>query len=118
MYPDLRYYYGVDLVDVIEGRGPAPSLVLALIGRLPDTSLTIALAAGGREHFGWGIDRHMAADAYDATRDNTLATGNWAKGKQPKFPLWPRPKTKPSKTTSDAKPRTSVKDIYKKFQKR
>ena len=52
---------------------------------LPDTSLTAALASGGREHYGWGVDRHLAADTYDALNLNTRATGNWRK-KPPDLP--------------------------------
>lgn len=78
---------------MIEGRGPSPSLALLLVQRLPDTSLTTALASGGREHFGWGIDRHLRADLFDAMNLNTRATGNWGK-KAPKFPAWPRPNRK------------------------
>lgn len=84
--------------------------------RLPDTSLTTALASGGREHFGWGVDRHMAADIFDALNTNTRATGQWEKGKVPKFPRWPRPSDKP-KHTGPAKP-ASVRDLYKKFARR
>jgi hypothetical protein len=76
---------------VIAGRGPAPSLVLALVQRLPDTSLTVALASGGRSHFGWGVDRHIQVDLFDALNQNTRATGNWARGKVPTLPPWPRP---------------------------
>jgi hypothetical protein len=102
---------------VIAGRGPSPALVIALIQRLPDTSLTIALASGGREHLGWGIDRHMQADIFDAINQNTRATGQWGKGKAPKIPAWPRPK--PAKNTAGAEGkkgrRVSVADLYNKF---
>jgi hypothetical protein len=116
LYPDLRFFYGVDLVDVIEGRGPAPALVILLAQRLPDTSLTVALASGGREHFGWGVDRHLAADLFDAVNLNTRATGNWAKGKAPTFPHFPRPASKAAKP-EDRKP-VSVAEIYQRFQRR
>jgi len=97
---------------VIEGRGLSPSLVLLLIQRLPDTSLTTALASGGREHFGWGQDRHLTADLFDAINQNTRATGNWKKGKAPKIPLWPRPRVKPDATE---KPTPKVADLWKRF---
>lgn len=64
VYPDLKFYYGIDLVDVIQGRGPAPSLVWSCVQRLPDDSLTAALMRGGREHFGWGEQRHLMADQF------------------------------------------------------
>ena len=105
---------------MIAGRGPSPALVNLLVQRLPDTSLTVALASGGRDHFGWGIDRHMTADIYDALNQNTRATGQWGKGKAPKFPPWPRPKAPKKKESSKGKParRISVADIYKKFTTR
>ncbi|MFC4089357.1 hypothetical protein [Micromonospora sp. GCM10011541] len=106
-------------MDVIEGRGPSPALVLAYAQRLPDTSLTVALASGGRDHFGWGQDRLLLADLFDAINTNTRATGNWAKGKTPKFPEYPRPKSKPEATGSDKQKKpVSVADIYRKFQRR
>lgn len=103
------FYYGIDLVDVIEGRGPSPRLVIALVQRLPDTSLTAALASGGRDHFGWGADRHIAADLFDAMNQNTRACGNWGK-KPPKIDARPRP----GKGKKSKKP-TSVVDIFKRL---
>jgi hypothetical protein len=112
----LRFHYGIDLVDVIECRGPAPSLVLALVQRLPDTSMTVALANGGIHHFGWGLDRHMAADTYDAINQQTRATGNWGK-KPPTFPEWPRPSDKP-KSAPAPKKRVSVADLHARISRR
>jgi hypothetical protein len=101
---------------VIEGRGPAPTLVLQLVQRLPDTSLTVALATGGRDHFGWGLDRHIAVDLFDALNANTRATGNWAKGKAPKIKPWPRPKRRaPKKETRGP---VKLKDLFNRFQRR
>ncbi|MFJ6183768.1 hypothetical protein [Streptomyces sp. NPDC092295] len=106
-------------MDVIEGRGPSPFFVMALVRRLPDTSLTVALASGGREHFGWGVDRHMKADIFDALNQNTRATGQWGKGKAPKFKPWPRPAATKKKQADSKKPgRISVADIYKRFTTR
>lgn len=104
-------------MDVIEGRGPSPYFVMTLVRRLPDTSLTVALASGGRDQFGWGVDRHLAADLFDALNQNTRATGQWGKGKAPKFKPWPRPSAKKKKAGPDTKPgrRVSVAEIYKKF---
>lgn len=101
----------MNLVDVIEGRGPSPSLVSLLLQRLPDTSLTTALVAGGRENFGWGVDRHIATDTYDALNQNTRATGNWKK--PPTIPLWPRPTHKAKR----AKAKT-VKALYGLMQRK
>jgi len=88
-------------------------LVLLYAQRLPDTSLTVALASGGRDHFGWGIDRHMLADVFDAINANTKATGNWGRGKTPKLPQWPRPTGKKKKP--EKKKPVSVADIFKRF---
>ncbi|MEU6056986.1 hypothetical protein [Streptomyces sp. NPDC047097] len=103
---------------MVDGRGPAPALVLRLVQRLPDTSLTFALAAGGRSHFGWGIDRHLAADLYDALNQNTRATGQWGKKGAPKLPEYPRPKAKTKSATKAVKKRRSVAEIYQQFTAR
>lgn len=87
-------FFDIDLVDVVEGRGPAPVLVIAAVQALPDYSLTAALSAGGRDHYGWGVDRHLLANLYDAINLNTRACGNWGKGKAPKLDPFPRPKSK------------------------
>ncbi|MFG1602845.1 hypothetical protein [Actinoplanes sp. NPDC049265] len=100
---------------MIAGDGPAPSLVLALAQRLPDTSLTVALASGGRQHFGWGVDRHLIADLYDALNQNTRATGHWAKGKVPTLPAWPRPS---SQAKPERKKPVTVAELYQRFQRR
>lgn len=89
-----------------------------MVQRLPDTSLTVALQQGGRDHFEWGVDRHMAADMYDAINVGTRATGNWAKGKVPEFPPYPRPKAKKQKKNGSADKRVSVADLYKRLNKR
>ena len=118
IYADLRFYYQIDLVDVIEGRGPSPLLVISLLLRLPDTSMTSALAMGGRRFFGWGMDRNLLAATYDAINANTRATGNWSKGKAPKIPAWPRP-DKNKSGNGEAKRPTTVADIYySKFMRR
>ena len=98
---------------MIAGRGPSPSLVLLLVQRLPDDSLTAALASGGREHFGWGQDRHLLADIFDALNQNTRATGNWGKKPAPKIPSWPRPES-----TSSEKKKVSVADLFGQFSSR
>jgi hypothetical protein len=88
------------------------------VQRLPDDSLTIALASGGRAHFGWGVDRHLLADLYDALNQNTRATGNWAKGKVPTFPAWPRPKARAATKVEPPKKKVTVADLWRKFQGR
>ncbi|GGK13237.1 hypothetical protein GCM10010124_02270 [Pilimelia terevasa] len=73
----------------------------------------MALASGGREHLGWGVDRHMAADLFDALNVNTRATGHWAKGKAPKLPAWPRPAKPETKHNGPV----SVADIYQRLRR-
>lgn len=94
---------------MIEGNGPAPLLVLSLVRGLPDTSMTHALASGGLEHLGWGVERWLAAETFNAIQENTRATGNWKK-EPPKFPRWPTPRDKKTKPKS-------VADIYSKFRR-
>lgn len=72
--------------------------------------MTAALASGGREYFGWGSERHMLADIFDAINLQTRATGNWQKGKAPKLPPFPRP----GRDKKPAKPVT-VADLHKRF---
>lgn len=86
-------------------------------GLPPGDSLTMALASGGRDHYGWSLDTHILAGVFDAVNGNTRATGNWGKGKAPKFPTWPRPKSKPE-GSSEAKRPVSVFDVWNKFQKK
>lgn len=113
MYADLRFYYGIDLVDVIEGRGPSPFFVLLLVQRLPDDSMTVALRQGGRQYFGWGQERYILADLYDALNLNTRATGHWEKNKVPKIAAYPRP----SASGTSGKPKATVASIYARMQK-
>ena len=76
--------------------------------------MTAALVNGGTDHFGWGTDRHMQADIFDAVNINTRVTGNWEK-KPPEFPMWPRPGAKLDKTETK---KVSVSDLYNKFTRR
>ncbi|MGL5825561.1 MAG: hypothetical protein ACRCYU_12235 [Nocardioides sp.] len=103
-------------MDVIEGRGPSPSLVLLLIQRLPDTSATMALRLGGWEHFGWGQDRHLRADVYDALNLNTRASGNWGRKSAPKIPAYKRPEP-PKKKKGKMSPAEMLQTLYARMQK-
>jgi hypothetical protein len=89
---------------------------MALVQRLPDDSMTTALANGGRKHFGWGTDRHLLADLYDAVNVNTRATGQWKKGSEPEFKPWPRPTRDESAPAK--KKRVTVADIYGRFTRK
>lgn len=88
-----------------------PTLLLSLLARLPDGSLTTALASGGRHLFGWTVDRFIAADLYDAINLGTTATGQW-KNKPPKIPPYPRPSA--PKVKKDPKSLT-IHDFYGQF---
>lgn len=79
--------------------------------------MTAALMHGGRQFFGWGTDRYMIADLYDAINVNTTATGNWKKGKHPDIPVWPRPSAEGSENKKDKK-KVSVRDVFNRFQAR
>lgn len=91
IYRDLKVLCGVELIDVIEGRGPNPSLVLWLILGLPDTSMLSAMRMGGLHYLGHGEDRELATQLFNALQLNTQATGNWSK-RPPELPTWPKPK--------------------------
>lgn len=94
----------------------APALVLMHIQRLPDDSLTSALRQGGWSHFGWGQDRHIFADVYDAIAFNTEATGHFEK--PPSLERWPRPKTKKQAAESEApKKKRTVRDLFQQLKK-
>lgn len=96
----------------MRGEGPDPVLVLAAVRALPDTSLTAALAAGGRDHYGWGVDRHMGAAIYDALMLLIRAAGHWGKKGPPKLPEYPRPKSKPRKSEA---PKVTVLDVFRRL---
>lgn len=112
IYPDLLFHYQVDLIDTVRGTGRSPAELILLIKRLPDTSAYRALQRGGWEHFGWGQERHMLADIYDALAYQTEVTGNWVDPKKVSLPRWPRPKAK-KRETGEKKP-ISVRDLWQK----
>ena len=106
---------------MIEGKGPAPLLVVSAVMGLPDESYTHALMRGGVEHKGWGQDRHMLADLIDSLNQNTRATGNWGK-RPPKIPSYPRPKRQPFSSSSKAGPtrgktKVTVAQLYAQMKK-
>lgn len=112
MYVDLLRYYGTDLVEVVRGNGPAPLLVLAQVRGIPDTGVTYALVRGDRDSIGWGMDRALMADLYDALNQNTRATGNWSK-KPPEIPPYKRPDS----LSTERKPKT-VAELHALYSRR
>ncbi|WP_205740584.1 hypothetical protein [Haloactinopolyspora alba] len=56
----------------------------------------------------------MLASLFDALNLNTKISGNWKKGKEPKFPEWPRPET----ASATTKKKATVKDLWMKMSRR
>lgn len=94
---DFQAHYGLDLFEIVRDlcSGDArwrPGFALALIEQLPDDSAFAAAQMGGRDHRGWGTDRHLQVLLFDALQMNTFVTaraGGGKKAKQP--PPFPRP---------------------------
>lgn len=83
---------GIDLVEVIAGRTNwCPGRLLSFIEQLPEDGPFKAALQGGPEFRGWDIQTYLLADLWDGLSTNTLVSGNWAKGKTPKIPPYPRP---------------------------
>lgn len=82
------------------GEGPSPDLVVLQVTRLPVgsgyISAKLAEQRGGSAEDYLGKDHawYLAADTYDAIMLNTKVSGNWKKGKAPKFDPYPRPGSK------------------------
>lgn len=83
------------------------------VRRLPDDSLTHALMRGEPKTFGWGQDRHLLADIYDAITTNTQATISAAGATPPDYPRWPRPDA-----TSEEKPKVTVASLWGQLKRR
>lgn len=111
MLADLWFYYRVRLADTIAGHGPSPYEIRLLVQRLPTESLTSALMRGSRDYFELSREWRVLADIYDAIQLNTIASGNWKKGKQPAFKPYPRPDTEAEK----APPKQAVKSLFGMF---
>ena len=101
-------------MEVVNGEGLPPILVLPLIEGLPDNSMLHAMKSGGIGFLGWGSERQMLSALYDAVRDLTMVSGNWRKGRQPKFKKWPRPWDKDRKKDGTRK-KVTVMDLWKKM---
>lgn len=97
-------------MGVVDGRGPAPRLVVSLIVGLPDTSALTAMRRGGMHFLGWGEERDMLSRVYDLLALNTEASGNW-KDKPPKLPRWPRPEDR----SAPAKKKGALASLYARF---
>lgn len=102
-------------MKVVNGEGPSPRLVLAQFEALPPGSLTNALRLGGRQFLGWDEGRALMAGIFDSINANTVATAHWGKGQRPQPPTWKRPKAAP---ITNVQNKTSVKDLYARFNRR
>lgn len=86
----MRTTYGMTAQAVLD---EDPSYVLELIGWLPDAGPYAASVRGGRQFHGWGQDRTLLADLWDAT----VAIG--VAGSKKKPPRYPRPEARKKKRT-------------------
>ena len=67
--PDLRRYYGIDLLDLFREERPlSPRYVLAHIRNLDYQSAFVAEVRGGQQYRGWDEDRYMDAAQINALR--------------------------------------------------
>ncbi len=66
---------------------------------------------GGKEHYGWGYDRYIAADLHDLLSILVAKTIHWKK--EPKFPHIERPKVK--RLSEESKKPRSLSQIYSLF---
>lgn len=101
------FYYGVNLVDVVEGEGPPPDLVWELVRGLPEDSMTSALRQGGMQFMGWNTERYLLAGIFDAVQANTYATGQWKKR-----PAEPKPFPRPTNAVATKKKDVSVAALF------
>jgi len=74
MFADFREYYNLRLSDVLEWDGSLPVWEAAILAlELPHTSRTMAMLQGGKEYWGWTLDRHLFASLLDAIQVDTFA---------------------------------------------
>jgi hypothetical protein len=98
---------GIDLIEVIAGRTNwCPARLLSFIENLPEDGPFKAALQGGPEFRSWDIKTYLLADLYDAVCTNTVVSGNWAKGKAPKIPPYPRPGAEKAKEEVKSEPQT------------
>ena len=110
---DFQFYYHLDIAAVLDEATIPPAHLLAMVERLPEGSMTSAMRRGGEswgEHFGLDKNYYLGAGIFDAIQANTIGTGQWRKGKAPKFVPWPLPKSEKKKTP------TTVRSLFEKMQ--
>jgi hypothetical protein len=93
VFSDFREYYNLRLTDVYRFDGSLPVWEAAiLMKQLPPSSRTMAALQGGREYWGWDVDRYMLAALLDAMNINTYAFVSANSKKKVKAPVAiPRP---------------------------
>ena len=112
MVADLRFYYGIDLVEALEEATTPPAHLFALCERLPEGSMTSALLTdeeNWRDYLDITPHYYVQAGIYDAVNNNTAATGNWKK-KAPKIEPWPLPAQMPKLRRAAEKRKTKKKE--------
>lgn len=74
MFADFREYYNLRLSDVLEWDGSLPVWEAAILAlELPLSSRTMAMVQGGKEYWGWTLDRHLLASVLDSIQVDTFA---------------------------------------------
>lgn len=74
MFADFREYYNLRLSDVLEWDGSLPVWEAAILAKeLPHSSRTMAMIQGGKEYWGWTLDRHLLATIVDLINVDTFA---------------------------------------------
>jgi len=114
LHRDLLFYYGVDLLSVIRGDGPPPSIILPLIEYMPVGSVTHSLLNNTPDAIGYGVLERILSDVDDWCQAGALSAGNWAKGKEPKFRGIDRPWVKKAKPV--ASEGMAISDLHAIFQ--
>lgn len=86
------FYYNVDLIKVINGEGPPPSVVSPLIQYMPPGSACESVEVGAPDMVGYDISARLLADISDWSQATWLRTGEWdPKKKRPTFTPTVRP---------------------------
>lgn len=90
---DFERYTNYHLNDLFRpGSGLTPALALALIKNLPPESNFVADRRGGTDFRGWGADRYLMANMYDAIRIliyvTLLANGGKKNNVKAPEPVW------------------------------
>lgn len=100
---------------VIAGDGPPPSLVLELTLLLPAGSACEAIRHEAPEMLGYGIGERILLNVSDWTQQAMRASGQWEKGKVPKFVPEIRPWAEAQKKADKKKTREEGVEIHHLF---